>query len=785
MKYRKNMKIGVSIIFLLLIFISSFSLLNLTKTNNVLDENIPSLSAPNDDWMEDNDSYFNASLVIPNYYPNLTITGFDEDWFQLFLNPGDQIDVYIYFNHSEGDINLELYDPLVPTISRDGSNSITDDEYIYFMADKPGDWRIRVYHAVGNTNVTYDLDIFLTTGGGGDDWAEENDDFYSAWGFGPGYYSGLNLVDFDEDWYQIYLNPGDTIDVYIYFNNSEGDLELELYDPFYTFQTGSYSNTDDENFFFTVGMFGDWRIRVYHKDGNTTVPYDLDIWITPGIPGDDWAEENDDFWSARGIAPSYYPGLKIVGFDEDWFLVYLNPGDLINVNIFFDHFEGDLQLELYDPFDSLNPRDVSYSVDKDEFISYSADVSGEWRIRVYHQFGNSDVYYDLDIWVNAIVDDAYEHNDNKWEAFNLTPYEGWWLTGVSGPGILFDEDWYEIYVEPGFEHLIINSPDFGKGVRLKVFDDNLNEIGQSYSQEHNGPTTSGPMRFNLPSSGIYYIMVYGPTRLFYDFQYLTVSLLEEQTWLSDLYGLGVQSNLDFYFIDITPGFKHLEVELLFNHTQGNIDITLHDEWGTLITNSSSFDDNEYIDTFLAVPGIYFLLIQGNNMGNQYNLWWDDVKTDLRTDDFYELNNNYSSTYDLSNDEYRSLWEINGLALQFNEDWYKISVDENHLQLIVLLKYDSAEGLMGFEIYDSNHTKITGNFTLDDNDYIDYEVPSNGTYYIRVYGDNSGNVYNLWWATEESDPIGMIPGYDTLILIISIVGVIAVVIKIKRSKFKHQ
>jgi hypothetical protein len=249
--------------------------------------------------------------------------------------------------------------------------------------------------------------------------------------------------------------------------------------------------------------------------------------------------------------------------------------------------------------------------------------------------------------------------------------------------------------------------------------------------------------------------------------------------------LGVQSNLDFYFIDITPGFKHLEVELLFNHTQGNIDITLHDEWGTLITNSSSFDDNEYIDTFLAVPGIYFLLIQGNNMGNQYNLWWDDVKTDLRTDDFYELNNNYSSTYDLSNDEYRSLWEINGLALQFNEDWYKISVDENHLQLIVLLKYDSAEGLMGFEIYDSNHTKITGNFTLDDNDYIDYEVPSNGTYYIRVYGDNSGNVYNLWWATEESDPIGMIPGYDTLILIISIVGVIAVVIKIKRSKFKHQ
>ncbi|GAI80726.1 unnamed protein product [marine sediment metagenome] len=118
MKIRKNMKVGVSIIFLLLLFTSCLSLVNLTKNNNLLDENTLSLSAPLDDPMEDNDDYGNAWGIIPNYYPNLMIIESDEDWFKLYLNPGDTIDVYIFFNNSEGDLNLELYDPFDSISSR-------------------------------------------------------------------------------------------------------------------------------------------------------------------------------------------------------------------------------------------------------------------------------------------------------------------------------------------------------------------------------------------------------------------------------------------------------------------------------------------------------------------------------------------------------------------------------------------------------------------------------------------------------------------------------------------
>ncbi|MFW9824070.1 MAG: PPC domain-containing protein [Candidatus Thorarchaeota archaeon] len=787
MEFRKNMKVGVSIIFLLLIFVSSFSLLDFTKNNSYFGENTLSLSGSIDDPMEDNDNYGNASSVIPNYYFNLTIIETDEDWFKLFLNPGDTIEVYIYFNHSEGDLDMELFDPVDPLTYRTGSFSTTNDEFLSYTADKTGEWRIRVYHYTGSTNVTYNLDIWVKV----DDWMEENDDFWSAWGVGPGIFTGLKLVDFDEDWYQIYLNPGDIIDVNIYFNHSEGDLQLVLYDPSYSYRMDSLSMDHDEFITFMADMSGDWRIQVYHNYGNSTVLYDLDIWVSFSTIVDDWAEENDNFWSAFGLGPGFHSGLKVVGSDEDWFRIFLNPGDAIDVYLFFDHAMGDLQLELYDPSNSF--RVGSYSSDMDEFLNYDIDAAGEWRIRVFHQIGDTDVYYDLEIYHYVKVDDNYEENDAEWQAYDLTPYEGWWLTWIGGPGFQFDDDWYKITVEPGFEHLIIQSPDFGWDIHLEIYDEAFNKIGGSNSKddfESEDPTGTqgypGPMRFDLPSSGIYYLKIFGNNRgYFYNFKYITVNLLEEQTWLSDIYSLGVQNNFDFYFIDITPGFQHLQVELLFNHSLGNIDMALYDVGGNKITNSSSFTDNEYIDTTPVAPGFYFLLVQGENLGNEYDLWWDDVKTDLRSDDYYEMNNNASSAYDLSSHEYPSLWEINGLGLQFNEDWYRIHVDDTHLMLIVFVIYDSSEGLMGFEVYDGYLTKLTGNFTLDDNDYIKYELPSNGTYYIRVYGDNSGNVYNLWWAAEEYDPIGMIPGYDTLILAIAIIGVSALVITIKRSKIKHQ
>jgi len=784
MDFKKIYKRGLGFLFLLLIFIIGVLFIPNLNKKQEFDGNSIFTSAPEDNYEPNNNPTFAYDITSNegNWLSshNGTGTQWDDDWYMININPGkEQLSIMLTFNHSEGDIDIELYDNSIVLIT--GSYGVMDNEYIDVIVPSSGIYFVKVY--LDNMGNLYDLwwNTTLST----DDAYEENDFDWEAYDLSPWSASWLPFglgVQSDDDWFTVYLDPGEErIYAELSFSHAAGNIDMEIWywDGIFTHLTGSYSFDDNEYIDTIVPWSGTYYIIVFGD--NTGNLYDLwweDLMVTGG---DDYMEENDDYWSAKLVGLNYYSDLKIVYGDEDWFHTYLNPGDIIDVSIYFDHMEGDLQLEFYDP--SYIHRVGSYSGNNDEFISFTADISGDWRIRVYHAFGDSEVWYDLNIWLYAGspgVEDAYEENDFYGQAYDLSYYEGRWLSGISGFGSQFDEDWYKINVEPSFEHLIVNFNQFDGDIQLEVYDTSINIIGGSYHREYNEP-----IMITLPSSGTYYFKVSGSNKgTNYDLQYIAFCLLEEQTWLSDVYGMGIQGDLDFYLIDVSPGFLQLEINLSFIHSSGDINMALYNEMGSDIIKAESLDDNEYINDNLTYPGMHFLLIYGDNMGNEYNLWWDDHKTDLRSDDNYEINNDPSSAYDISFAQNKSLWEMNGLALQFDEDWYEIYVDGSNLELIVWLPYDSAEGLMGFEVYDEDLNKITGNFTLTDNDYIVHDV-SNGTHYIRVFGDNSGNVYNLWWATQESEEIGMIPGYDLLILIASIIGISTVGIKIKRSKLKHK
>jgi len=647
---------------------------------------------PTDDAYEQND--FDSEAYDLSPWPAMWLpfglgVQFDEDWYTVYLDPGEEkIHVELTFSHAVGNIDIEVWYWNGTFTHLTGSYSIDDNEYIDTNVPWPGTYYIRVFG--DNNGNLYDLwweDLSII---GEDDYMEENDDFWNSKWLEPYSYHNLILVYGDEDWFQINLNPGDTIDINIYFDPMEGDLQLELYDPTYTLQAGSYSMNDGEHITFSADMEGEWRIRVYHRFADSVVHYDLQTYVNFEYSGDDPKEDNDGFWSSCEVNPDNYPGLKLVEDDEDWFHTYLNPGDIIEVNIYFENEDGNLELELYDPFE--DHRIGSYSGDDGESLVYKVDVSGDWRIRIYHKFKDTEVPYDLDLW---LMEDFYEFNDDP-----------------------------------------------------HIFGGKKNH------------------RSNL--------------------------IQLERTWLSDLYGMAVQGNPDWYIIEVSPGFEHLKIELIFNHSQGNIDMQIHyihfDEYGyyqyhELIGGSYSSSDNETIDISGISHGYYFVEVYGASWGNEYDMWWDDIRT-LWSDDNYEVNDDPLSAYNISYIPGISLWEYNGLALQFNEDWYEIYVHDSNWELTVWIGYDSAEGLMGFDLYDKDLNKLVTNFTLDDNGFIIRTV-SKGTYFIKVFGDNSGNVYNLWWNIQEPEEIGMIPGYDLLILVTSIIGISMVGIKIKRSKLKHK
>ncbi len=518
-----------------------------------------------------------------------------------------------------------------------------------------------------------------------DDPMEDNDDFGSAWYVDPNWYPGLIIEGYDEDWFRTYLNLGETIDVSIYFSHIDGDLALELYDPTYSHRTGDYSSDDNEYITYTADMSGDWRIRVYRLSGSVDVYYDLDIWLSTG---DDWMEENDEFWSAWWIDPNHYPDLKIVDYDEDWFRFSLNYDDFVEVNIYFNDFDGNLELELYDP--SNNFEVGSYSSFDDEFISFTADESGDWRIRVYRVSGDSNIQvnYHLELKVNGMMggDDPYEFNNYYHEAYDLHDDEYTWLSDIHGPAVQGDEDWYMIHVTYGFQHLIVN-------LMFDQFQGNINVDIHKRIDEH----------------------------------------------------------------DIAPRYS--------NHSmQGDHHIDI---------NVSGIEQ-----------GIYFIQVTGDYSGLEYDLWWDDLRTDTRDDDNYEENDDPLSAYDLSSHQYEDLWRIDGTALQRDNDWYKIFVTSGFEHLFVEVKYDYQEGAIGIEIYDGDLSKVTENFTYEDHELISYDLPSNGTYYIRIRGDHSGNIYSLRWETWEPYIKEMIPGYDVVIILGAIFGVTVVItLKWKRSK-KH-
>jgi len=79
----------------------------------------------------------------------------DSDWYRIYVTPGDkEVIVDAQFEHSEGDINIALFDSAGIMIS--SSESTTDDEYIDIVVPVGGvDYYIEVYY--GDQGNQYDL----------------------------------------------------------------------------------------------------------------------------------------------------------------------------------------------------------------------------------------------------------------------------------------------------------------------------------------------------------------------------------------------------------------------------------------------------------------------------------------------------------------------------------------------------------------------------------------------------------------------------------------------------
>lgn len=177
--------------------------------------------------------------------------------------------------------------------------------------------------------------------------------------------------------------------------------------------------------------------------------------------------------------------------------------------------------------------------------------------------------------------------------------------------------------------------------------------------------------------------------------------LYDKTWLSAIAGLGIQADDDWY--EIYVDFVHLQVNLTFFHAAGDIDIAVISAELDYVTHSMSTTDNEYIDYVVPGSGTYYFWIRGDNVGNEYDLWWDDTF--------------------LSSDTTSPVTEITLEGTMGDNNWYVSDV------LITLEATDDVSGVYQTE------------YSFDGVEWFEYAEPllldeSKTVFYASV--DNAGN-----------------------------------------------
>ncbi|MHA1775941.1 MAG: Loki-CTERM sorting domain-containing protein [Promethearchaeota archaeon] len=341
-----------------------------------------------DDNYEDNDEIGAAYPISEGFYPDLVCN--DDDWFKIWVNTGELIQVLIEFSDINGDIDLELYNP--SQVMVDASSSSTDDEYVEYIADTAGNYYIHIDDFEINPN--YDMTLTISVP---DDEYEDNDDFASAPLISEGYYP--DLAGLDEDYYKIYLDESQIIDVLIEFYNSEGDLDLGLFDSSEILVAASATTTDDEQISYTTVTSGYYYILVDNYESNPH--YDMTITIT-SVVEDDIYEDNDDFQHATPVTEGIYSNL--CALDDDWYVISLQSDQQIIIDLYFSHAVGDIDVAFLD--DGANVLGISETTTDNEHIDVMISSTGTYYILVYVFDQNPNYSMEIDVIAAGTTDDT-------------------------------------------------------------------------------------------------------------------------------------------------------------------------------------------------------------------------------------------------------------------------------------------------------------------------------------------------------------------------------------------
>ncbi len=230
--------------------------------------------------------------------------------------------------------------------------------------------------------------------------------------------------------------------------------------------------------------------------------------------------------------------------------------------------------------------------------------------------------------------------------------------------------------------------------------------------------------------------------------YFDAITLPDQLLLSEFLGSGKQSDLDWYAIDVLPGFNELNIQLDYIHAQGNIDMSLFDPNGFALVASETAEDGETINYEVGEEGgRYYVVVYGDDVQNEYDLIWEGLSPLIFVapdEDEYEENNHFNSPYDLGEVSGQSLSDLSGFGVQHDLDWYSATLSDDEAEISVDLSRVSGTGSLSVTLFSGNGFQLDAATLEPGGNLVSIEFigePS-ANYKIVVSGSNEGVVYDL-------------------------------------------
>ncbi len=691
-----------------------------------------------DDRMEDNDFRLDAhELYNWDIYDGLIQK--DNDWYSFYLYAGDFLEVKLFSENNE--LNLSIWDSNNILLTNEDieeeckyiswNSSIEDDYYILIEGDNLGE--------------KYCLDI-RNNGEGFDDFAEENDFLEEAYELDLNSYT-MNLELFDDDWYIINVDALTILDFHIYGSsmdpwivdlyNSTGDLIKNLPIDEYGAIDDNWTNIEDEIVPIYLCVHG-----AFNGLGYSIELYDRILEI------DDEFEENDEFSQAYFIESDQNPfdHIDLRLYDDDWFMVTVEPGNFLNTFVYFNDTQDDVWLYGYDG---------SYGYLIDGFYDYQMDamvftwknygsVSENFHIQIS---GNHGATYSLCISEESphADDDWFEPNNIKLNAANLLlPF---FETGLQ----LNDPDWYEIWLEHNDYIDLSLKTDANTDIFVEIYD-SMNVLVIRWDIDQYGDMNN---IFTAGYSDYYYILIASvSSQVWYDMQIdlngqstntnnddwaEENDIIEDAKEIFSGYHSFTLLDDDWFKVDVNS-LETIVVELYSTDYQ-NLNLEIYNTDYSFASSSWDIGNGlrvEWINQETqSGDELCYIHINGNNANLMYydlSIWYDSQNQD--TDDWLEENDDYRNAVELG---IPNRWDD---LVNLDDDFYEIKIEANKTAEINL--YCGRNDPLWLEdVHPSEGYMIRSDSSTEDGLLqFDFYTEDDGTFMFAVKGDNTGIHYSL-------------------------------------------